>query len=197
MTTYGQVHDTEDQNMEIQKIISNMADTLPPPPRKKQLIQYYSQKYYHDKAKGIKDFVDRHWPTEQNQPVPHGAKKMRRLDYGNKITAEYFERETAEFKQLLTYERDEAFSKAMKEHQEKIEDMGKSPETADSYHRCVIHNSGSAEQGLIARSDRSLANAATFLQPVADFAAKRFGAAISILMVLPIGVNDGTVEMRR
>lgn len=49
----------------------------------------------------------------------------------------------------------------------------------------------------MASCDRSLANSAAFLQPLADLAAKRFGAAVSILMVLPIGTNDGKVEMRR
>lgn len=47
------------------------------------------------------------------------------------------------------------------------------------------------------RSDRALANAAGFLQPLADLAAKRFGAAVSILMAVPIGTNKGKIELRR
>lgn len=136
LTTYGQVQDTDNQNMEIQKMISKMAENLPPPPRKKQLVQYYQKEYF--KTKGIKEFVARTWPAEEMKPVPSGVKKMQHLDYGNKITAEYFARETAKFKQQLTSERDEAFIKAMKNHQEKVEAMENVPETAESYHKSVV-----------------------------------------------------------
>lgn len=43
----------------------------------------------------------------------------------------------------------------------------------------------------------TLGNAAGFLQPFADLMAKKFGAAVSILMVCPIGTNNGNIELRR
>lgn len=44
---------------------------------------------------------------------------------------------------------------------------------------------------------RALANAGAFLQPLADIAAQKFGAAVSILLALPIGSKGGKVELRR
>ncbi|KZP05465.1 hypothetical protein FIBSPDRAFT_765788 [Athelia psychrophila] len=143
-----------------------------------QVGQYYSHLYYKDKSKGIQDYVDKHWPAEAKKPVLPGQKKPRRLDYGNKVTSMFLKRETKEFQAQLEKDRDEKFSQDMKEYNEKLEGMDKSPQTAEDYHM-------------------SLANSAAFLQPLADLAAKRFGAAVSILMVLPIGTNDGKVEMRR
>lgn len=43
----------------------------------------------------------------------------------------------------------------------------------------------------------ALANAGDFLQPFADIIAKKFGAAVSILMVCPIGSKNGEIELRR
>ncbi|KAF7974574.1 hypothetical protein HWV62_11948 [Athelia sp. TMB] len=176
LTHYTPVKDTKDQKTEVQKMISEMVGTLPKRPRKMQLIQYYSHKYYHDPRKGIKAFVDRTWQAEEKKPVPPGTKKMRQLDYGNKITAEYFARETEEFKRQLKKERDAVLERKMKEYNEKLASIDKVPETVEGYHE-------------------SLANSVAFLQPVADLAARRFGAAVSILMVLPIGENKGDIEM--
>ncbi|KAF7971989.1 hypothetical protein HWV62_19339 [Athelia sp. TMB] len=176
LTYYGKVSDKKDQNMEVQKMITQMVQTLPKPPRRRQLLQFYSHKYYEDPQKGIKAFVHRTWPAEKIKPVPHGTKKMTRLDYGNKITAEYWARETDEFKVYVAKQRDEEYNERLKAYNEELEAIDKVPETPESYHQ-------------------SLANAAAFLQPVADLAAKRFGAAVSILMVLPIGANNGNIEM--
>lgn len=55
----------------------------------------------------------------------------------------------------------------------------------------------SEEQVLTAIFDSALAQSAAFLQPLADLAAKHFGAAVSILMVTPIGIANGNIEMRR
>lgn len=88
-------------------MLTKMADKLPPPPRKKQLIQVYSSKYY--KQKGIKAVVDRLWTEESKKPTPPGEKKLKRLDFSNKITAQYFERETLEFKKQVEMERDALF----------------------------------------------------------------------------------------
>jgi hypothetical protein len=35
------------------------------------------------------------------------------------------------------------------------------------------------------------------MQPFADVMAKKFGAAVSVLMVLPIGEKNGEIELRR
>ena len=47
------------------------------------------------------------------------------------------------------------------------------------------------------RSRSALNNAASFMQPFADVMAKKFGAVVSVLMVLPIGEKDGEIELRR
>ncbi|KAF7969250.1 hypothetical protein HWV62_27834 [Athelia sp. TMB] len=174
---YGKVNNTEEQIMEVQKMISKMAEALPTPPRKKQIMQYYSAEYYKDPAKGIKAFVDRTWPAVRANPTPPGKKKLRHLEYANKITAQYYAKETAEFKAQLVLDRDEEFRQAQKEYREKLEALDSEPQTAEEYHT-------------------ALANSAGFLQPLADLAARRFGAAVSILMVVPIGVNKGNIELR-
>jgi hypothetical protein len=51
--------------------------------------------------------------------------------------------------------------------------------------------------GVLLTVFRALNNAGTFLQPFADLMAKKFGAAVSILMVCPIGSNNGEIELRR
>lgn len=118
--------------MEVQKMLTKMADELPAAPRKKQLIQLYSAKYY--KSKGIKDVVDDLWDKESKKPTPPGQKKLRRLDYSNKITAQYFDRESPEFKKQLETERDELFNREMEEHRAKLELIDKPPVTAGDYH---------------------------------------------------------------
>ena len=45
--------------------------------------------------------------------------------------------------------------------------------------------------------DSALSNAAGLLQPFADIMANKFGAAVSILMVCPIGSKGGDIELRR
>lgn len=85
-------------------MLSDMVETLPSVPRKKQLVQYYSHVYYHDDAKGIKAFINRTWPAEQMRQVLQGQKKLNHLDYGNNVTAEFFARETVEFKVQLEKE---------------------------------------------------------------------------------------------
>lgn len=113
-------------------MITKMSVGIPKPPRKKQIMQFYSNEYY--EKKGIKAFVDRNWPAESEKPVPPGAKKMRRLDYSNKITAEYYARETKEFLEQLVIDRDEAFKKAQMEYNTAIEAMDQSPLSAEDYH---------------------------------------------------------------
>lgn len=54
-----------------------------------------------------------------------------------------------------------------------------------------------AEPELMGFDQRALANAGAFLQPLADIAAQKFGAAVSILLALPIGSKGGKVELRR
>lgn len=135
LTHYSQPSNKKDQKMEVQKLIGEMVQTLPKLPRKKQLIQYYSGEYYHDPHKGIKAFVNRTWPAEEKKPVPPGTKKMRHLDYRNKITAEYFARETEEFKKQLRKERDTVFDKKMEEYRKKLVNMDKTPDTAEDYHK--------------------------------------------------------------
>lgn len=53
--------------------------------------------------------------------------------------------------------------------------------------------------GICADSEifRALAGAASLLQPLCDLIALRYGAAASILLVCPMGVSGGKVEMRR
>lgn len=78
-------------------MIGQMAEQLPKPPRKTQILQYYSQIYYKDTTKGIKAYVDRTWPALSKEvPLP-GQKKLKHLEYANKITAQFYTRETKEF----------------------------------------------------------------------------------------------------
>lgn len=121
-----------DQNMQVQDMIAKMSVGMPKAPHKKQIMQFYSQEYY--EKRGIKAFVDLTWPEESKKPLPPGCKKVKRLDYSNRITAEYYARETPEFLEQLVVDRDEALQKAQLEYHVKLEALDQPPETAEDYH---------------------------------------------------------------
>lgn len=113
-------------------MIAKMGQDLPTAPRKKQLTQFYLHLYY--KKKGIKDVVDHLWPAEKNKPTLPGQKPVKQLDFSNKITKQYLERETPEFLRQLEMERDAEFKQAEKVYHEALDAVDKPPETAEAYH---------------------------------------------------------------
>lgn len=129
---YGQVADSEDQSTKVQEMLGKMGEDQPKAPRKKQIIQYYSQ--IHFKAKGIKEVVDRLWEGEKDKPPAPGQKPLRRLDLSNRITREYFARETPEFLIQLENERNAEHERAEEKHRKALAALDKPPETAEDYH---------------------------------------------------------------
>ncbi|KZP11770.1 hypothetical protein FIBSPDRAFT_962038 [Athelia psychrophila] len=76
---------------------------------------------------------------------------------------------------LLTYLLFPALQANVEAYEEKMKALDVVPDDAPAFHK-------------------ALANAAAFMQPLCDLTAKKFGAAVTMLVVLP--VDNGAIEMR-
>lgn len=84
--------------MEIQQLFNQLADKGPKKPRKPRITHIYSRDYFDTKVKAGFEIL---WAAEQKRPLKPGEKATKRLDYSNKITAQYLEAESADFKAWL------------------------------------------------------------------------------------------------
>lgn len=84
--------------MEIQQLFNQLAYQGPKKPRKQRIAHIYSRDYYDTNVKAGFDVL---WAEEQKRPLKPGEKPMKCLDYSNRITAQYLEAESGEFRAWL------------------------------------------------------------------------------------------------
>ncbi|KAF7983599.1 hypothetical protein HWV62_20501 [Athelia sp. TMB] len=166
--------ESKQNQMEIQTTLAKISKQLPKPPRRTRMTQYYS-KWYFFQQEHLKSTFDTLWEHERTRVLAPGEKRMKRLDYANKVTEEYYAKESEHFKTWLHGEREKQFQVKLKKYQEKMKALDAVPSDPSSYHK-------------------ALSNAASFMQPLCDLTAKKFGAAVSMIVVLP--VENGTIQMR-
>ncbi|KAF7967885.1 hypothetical protein HWV62_32828 [Athelia sp. TMB] len=159
-------------DMEIKTTLAKIAGTLPKPPRRTRMTQFYSRTYYPLRCKAAFDVA---WEHEQTRELAPGEKRMKQLDLANKLAIDAYQREPQEFKDWLFKQREKEHENNVKEYEENMKALDVVPEDAPSYHK-------------------ALANAALFMQPLCDLTAKKFGGAVTMLVVLP--VENGAIEMR-
>ncbi|KAF7973149.1 hypothetical protein HWV62_15923 [Athelia sp. TMB] len=164
--------DDKTAQMDIKTTLTKINKTLPKPPRRTRMSQFYSRTYLHQRS-GVD--VQKLWVDYQAKPVGPGEKQMKYLDFVNKLAAEWYEKETPQFKEWLKAEREKEHIVNLKEYQDKMKAIDVLPDDAPSYHKALL-------------------NAAAFMQPLCDLTAKKFGGAVTMLVVLP--VETGSIEMR-
>lgn len=81
--------------MEIQQLFNQLANTGPKKPRKQRINPIYSQDFFDTKVKPVFDVL---WAAEQIRPLKPGEKATKRLDFSNKITAQFLNAESEDFK---------------------------------------------------------------------------------------------------
>lgn len=171
-------------------MLLSLSGETPKPPRSKRMTQYYSKLYYSTR---IKVAFDSAWAIEKAKP--DGAGKMSLIAVRNLVTERAWEAEPESFRKWLTEQRDKEHQKNLAAFKQNLEESKRVPDSAESYHAYVIYINWFILTYLA--PDSALSNAASLLQPFADTMAKKFGAAVSILMVCPIGGTGGEIELRR
>lgn len=175
----------------VEQLFVQMTDNVPKPPRRMRLTQFYSKRYYDSRVKPV---FEAEWAiacASGETPKPS------RINVLNSVTSRLLENETAGFKDWLTKQRDAEHARELEEHQKVVKEMESAPTTPETYHSYVFINLKPLIQEYELTFIRTLNGAAAYLQPFADLMAKKFGAVVSILMVCPIGANNGEIELRR
>ncbi|KAJ7429401.1 hypothetical protein B0H11DRAFT_1945070 [Mycena galericulata] len=144
----------------------------PKPPRVKRVLHVYSAHYY---ATRVKASYEKEW-TRVTGLLVEGEEKPHKVNVRNGVTKKCWEAETAEFRKMVEDLRDRE-NKEAREKWEAEQEREVSERTAEDY-------------------DQALRNAAVTLQPFADAASKRYGMAVSILLVGPVGAKGGAIEVR-
>lgn len=119
--------------MEIQNFFNGFADKEVKKPRKPRILHIYSRDFFDTKIKAAFETM---WEAEQIRPLKPGEKAIKRLDYSNKITAQYWEAESADFKKWVEGVRSTEHERAVEEWQAKQEQKAngeKEVRTAESY----------------------------------------------------------------
>lgn len=124
--------DIKKNGMEITTTLAQIADTLPKRPRRTRMSQYYSHLYF---ASKIKPILKPLWAVEQSRVLLPGEKRLTQLELGNKVTGEFWENETPDFKQWLTEEQEKEHQQNMAKYEEKMKAIDLVPNDAVSYHR--------------------------------------------------------------
>ncbi|KAJ7216209.1 hypothetical protein C8J57DRAFT_1538020 [Mycena rebaudengoi] len=143
-------------------------------PKARQLLHVYSGHYY---KSHVKNTFDMEWEWVLEVAEEDGETPPTQINVRNRVTKECWQAETEEFRAMvvdLKRKEDDAAQDAWEKEQTAEEEV----QSAEDY-------------------DTALRHAAVTLQPLADAAAKRYGMAVSILLVGPIGekgerVHSGT-----
>lgn len=124
--------------MEIENLFKQISEKSPVKPRKKRMHQYYSSEYFSVK---VKPTFEARWASYNALPPVEGVKPMKRLDFQNKVTKEFWEAESPAFQDWLEKQRDAAHDQAMGQYQKNLDDYGHAVEgtgrTAETYHKWV------------------------------------------------------------
>lgn len=112
---------------EVGEMFAEMKEAVPKPPHRMRITQYYSKHYYNTR---IKPVFEAEWATK--------ASDTSRISILNSITNRLWEAEPQSFKTWLESQRDKEHQKELEEHQKLVKEMGKLPESAESYHKWAV-----------------------------------------------------------
>lgn len=126
--------DAKQNQMEIQTTLAKISRQLPKPPRRTRMTQYYS-KWYFFQQQHLKSIFEGLWEQEQARVLAPGEKRVKRLDYANKVTEEYYAKEPEHFKKWLHGEREKTYHERLKKYQEKMKALDVTPSDASSYQK--------------------------------------------------------------
>ena len=126
--------DVKQNKMEIQTTLAKITKQLPKAPRRTRIAQYYS-KWYFFQQEHLKTTFEGLWEVERLRVLAPGEKRWSRLDYANKVTQEYYAKETQHFKTWLHSERDKHYQQKVKKWEEKMKALDVVPSDASSYQK--------------------------------------------------------------
>lgn len=124
--------DAKKTKMEIKTTLAQIADTLPKCPRQMCMTQFYSHSYFPSKIRPTSDEL---WAHEKVKVLKPGEKRLTQLELTNKVVAEFWERETPEFKTWLNGEREKEHQQRVEKYTQKMEAIDVVPDDALSFHR--------------------------------------------------------------
>lgn len=103
--------------MEIQELFNQMAEKGPKKPRRPRITHIYSRDYFDIKIKATFEVL---WAQEQKRELKPGELPVKRLDYSNKVTAQHWQAESADFKAWLEKVRDVEHREALEKWEAQI-----------------------------------------------------------------------------
>lgn len=121
--------------MEILAMFNQLSEKPPQKPRLKRIDQYYSKEYFHIK---VKPTFEVRWTAYCAEPDVEGPRRtLKRLDFQNKVTKEFWDAESPAFREWLTGERDQKYKAAMEEYEKSTENFGAviPNKSAEMYHK--------------------------------------------------------------
>ena len=178
-------------NAELENMLLDIAGEKKNAPRTMRITQFYSKHYYSTRVKPAFDIA---WANERKKPA---SDQETHIAIRNRLTECAWRAESALFKESVTIQRDEAHKKLVEEFEKKESENKKFPDSAEGYHASVNYKSDHVLVADEFDANSALNGAAALLQPFADLMSKKFGAAVSIMMVCPIGSKNGQIELRR
>lgn len=111
----------------------NSLGDAPKAPRRTRMYQYYSHDYFAARIGTTK--MDQLWAAEKTKTVPPGSKRLTRLELTNLVTKGAWEKETPEFREWLTNQRDEEHKRELEKHRLKLKELNDAPDCPENYHR--------------------------------------------------------------
>lgn len=119
--------------MEIQQLFDQLAVKGPKKPRKQRITHIYSRDYFDTKVKAQFEVL---WAAEQIRPLKPGEKVTKRLDFSNRVTAQYLDAESEDFKTWLKAVAESEHRDAVEQWQMKKErENGQEAQTAEGYQK--------------------------------------------------------------
>lgn len=97
------------------------------------MYQYYSHEYFQQRIGTAK--LNQLWEAEKQKIVPDGTKRLTRLELTNLVTQEAWNRETPEFREWLTKQRDKEHKIELEKHKLKLKEIEEAPDSPESYHK--------------------------------------------------------------
>ncbi|KAF7980032.1 hypothetical protein HWV62_40160 [Athelia sp. TMB] len=164
--------DAKETEMEVKTTLAKISKTLPKAPRRTRLTQFYGRWYLCSRWNLDYGTLQK---AELDRVLNPGEQRLQPLDVVNKVAKQYWEKEPEEFKKWVEGEREKEHAENVRKYEEKMKALDVIPQAPEDY-------------------QRALSNAAAFMQPLCDLTAKKFGGAVTMLVVLP--VENGEIEMR-
>ena len=175
----------------VEQMFTIETTALPKPPKRMRITQFYSKRFYTSR---IKPALDAEWAAISTS----AQDKRNRINVLNSVTTEDFGKTCVSrltSKAWLEGQRDAEHARELAEHQTVIKELENAPSSPETYpvRTCLP----CALEACTNSFSEPLTMRTHFFQPFANLMAKKFGAAVSILMVCPNGTNNGEIELRR